>query len=100
MIIPSETPLAKDVDFERLSHYEICGGSIKNAVYRAAANAALRDIGKFAILSSMVIVLPYYITFMILGKRFVYMADLDEACNEELTKTAQKLNSDASTIYN
>ena len=44
-MIPSETPLADDVDFERLSRHEMCGGSIKSTVYRAAANAALRDEG-------------------------------------------------------
>ncbi len=47
MIIPSETPLADDVDFERLSRHQICGGDIKNAVYQAAANAALRDKGNY-----------------------------------------------------
>ena len=46
LTIPSETPLADDVDFERLSRHQICGGSIKNAIFRAAAEAALRPKGK------------------------------------------------------
>lgn len=46
LIIPEETPIADDVDFERLAYYEMCGGNIKNVVFRAAATAALRDTGK------------------------------------------------------
>ena len=46
LLIPSETPLADDVDFEKLSRHQLCGGSIKNAIFRAAAEAALRSEGK------------------------------------------------------
>ena len=47
MIIPEETPLADDVNFEVLARHEINGGNIKSAVFRAAARAALRDEGVF-----------------------------------------------------
>ncbi len=55
MIIPSETPLADDVDFERLSRHQICGGDIKNAVFRAAAEAALRSEGKLEFESELLL---------------------------------------------
>ena len=41
--IPEQAPLAKDVDWESLGkNYELAGGSIKQAVVRAATQAALR----------------------------------------------------------
>ena len=41
--IPEQAPLAKDVDWEALGKgYELAGGSIKQAVVRAATQAALR----------------------------------------------------------
>lgn len=41
--IPEQAPLAKDVDWEALGkNYELAGGSIKQAVVRAATQAALR----------------------------------------------------------
>ena len=41
--IPKQAPLAKDVDWEALGKgYELAGGSIKQAVVRAATQAALR----------------------------------------------------------
>ena len=46
VIIPEEAPLADDVDFERLAHYEMSGGNIKCAVFRAAARAALKEEGE------------------------------------------------------
>eukprot|EP00731_Ephydatia_muelleri_P032086 Em0023g593a len=42
LLIPEETPLAADVDFEKLAHFEMSGGNIKSAVFRAASRAALR----------------------------------------------------------
>lgn len=42
-MIPSQAPVAKDVDWEYLGRgYELAGGSIKNSVVRAATRAALR----------------------------------------------------------
>jgi len=41
--VPERCLLAKDVDFSELARrYEMCGGSIKNALLRAATSAALR----------------------------------------------------------
>ena len=45
LIIPEEAPLSVDVDFEQLAEFEMTGGSIKSAVFRAASRAALRDEG-------------------------------------------------------
>ena len=42
LLIPEETPLADDVDFERLARHEMSGGNVKSAVFRAASRAALR----------------------------------------------------------
>jgi len=43
-LIPSECPLADDIDFDELgSNFELSGGHIKNAVVRAAYRAAARD---------------------------------------------------------
>lgn len=46
MIIPEEAPLADDVDFEQLARFEMTGGNIKSAVFRAASRAALRGEGQ------------------------------------------------------
>ena len=46
MIIPEEVPLAEDVDFEKLAWFDMTGGNIKNAVFRAASRAALREEGE------------------------------------------------------
>ncbi len=44
-MIPSGAPIAPDVDFDNLGRYfELSGGSIKNAVLRAAYRAASRDL--------------------------------------------------------
>lgn len=49
-IHPKKTPLAPDVDFQKLAErYEVSGGDIKNAVIKAAAAAAAEagpDLGK------------------------------------------------------
>ena len=42
MIIPEEIPLAEDVDFEKLARFDMTGGNIKSAVFRAASRAALK----------------------------------------------------------
>ena len=42
MHIPKEAPLAKDVDFDQLGQrFELSGGHIKSAVFRAAVQASL-----------------------------------------------------------
>ncbi len=46
MLVPEETPLSDDVDFDRLARYEMSGGNIKSVIFRAAASAALRPEGK------------------------------------------------------
>ena len=46
LIIPEEAPLADDVDYEELAKFEMSGGNMKGAVFRAAARAALRDEGR------------------------------------------------------
>ena len=40
-----EAPLADDVDYQKLAQFEMAGGNMKGAVFRAAARAALRDEG-------------------------------------------------------
>lgn len=46
IIIPEEAPLADDVDYKELGRFEMTGGNMKGAVFRAAARAALRDEGE------------------------------------------------------
>jgi hypothetical protein len=42
LLIPGETPLEDGgVDYDKLAHYEMSGGDIKSAIFRAAARAAL-----------------------------------------------------------
>lgn len=66
MIIPSECPLATDVSTERLANqFDLSGGEIKSALLRAASRAALRSDE---------------------GNRILRMADLEESCNEEISK--------------
>ncbi|XP_057858145.2 cell division control protein 48 isoform X3 [Cryptomeria japonica] len=49
-MIPKETPLAEDINFEDLGHrFEFTSGSINMAIIRAAAKAALRDNKSFCI---------------------------------------------------
>ena len=103
MIIPEETPLSSDVDFERLSRHEMSGGNIKNVVFRAAATAALRDEGKLAVQGNTT--KTHSVGLFSTGKRQVSMDDLEESCEEELTKTAKRLgfrrqDSETARIYN
>ena len=42
MLIPEETPLEDSIDFDQLAQFEMSGGNIKSAIFRAAARAALR----------------------------------------------------------
>ncbi len=65
LLIPPECPLSKDVDFDELGRlYEMSGGAIKSAVFRACTRAALK----------------------IAEKRVVTMADLTFAGREEMKK--------------
>jgi len=66
LLLPTEAPLAEDVDLDALaSRYTMAGGNIKSAVFRAASRAALRrDV----------------------AARKVTMADLVSACDEEIAK--------------
>lgn len=50
MIIPEEVPLAEDMDFEKLARFDMTGGNIKSAVFRAASRAALRGEGEQRVL--------------------------------------------------
>ena len=82
-MIPEETPLDGDVDFERLARYEMSGGNIKSAIFRAASRAALRPD----------------------KDRRLKMEDLDEAAEEEMGKTSMRTSfrrqdSDTARIYN
>jgi len=43
-LVPKETPLADDVDFDALANkYEFVGSSIHTAIFKAASYAAMRD---------------------------------------------------------
>ena len=82
-MIPEETPLDSGVDFERLARYEMSGGNIKSAIFRAASRAALRPD----------------------KDRQLTMQDLDEATEEEMGKTSMRMkfrrqDSDTAQIYN
>lgn len=80
--IPPETPLSEDVDFDKLSQFEMSGGDIKSAVFRAASRAALRPE----------------------KDRKLGMEDLLSAANEEIGKGARnnfrRQDSDAARMYN
>ena len=83
MILPAEAPLDKDIDFERLANYEMTGGNVQSAVFRAASRAALRDE----------------------DKRIINHEDLESAINEELNKNSgrnsfRRQDSDATRMYN
>ena len=79
------------MDLEQLSRHEMSGGSIKNAVYRAAASAALRDDeGEPQSSSKSTVIASFSVLhFFCSGARYVTMEDLEEACEEEITKTAK-----------
>merc|ERR1712029_629636 len=67
--LPAQCPVAKDVDFGELARrYEMAGGSVKNALLRAATAAALRDGGEHKLT----------------------MADLLAACDAEVSKMGSK----------
>lgn len=83
LLIPSETPLDEDVDYEKLSEFEMSGGDIKSAIFRAASRAALR---------------PEKL-------RRLMMDDLVGAAKEEIGKAStrnsfRRQDSDAARMYN
>ncbi|XP_065889621.1 uncharacterized protein [Dysidea avara] len=83
LILPPEAPVADDVDFTRLATYEVTGGSVKSAVFRAASRAALREE----------------------DKRTINHNDLESAIEEEINKNSSRTgfrrqDSDASRMYN
>ena len=83
MILPPEAPVADDVDFTRLASYEVTGGSVKSAVFRAASRAALREE----------------------DKRTINHNDLESAIEEEINKNSSRTSfrrqdSDATKMYN
>lgn len=43
-MFPAEAPLDKDIDWRKLAKFEVAGGHIKNAVLRAAREAAVADL--------------------------------------------------------
>ncbi len=81
--IPEETPVADDVDFERLARHDMTGGNIKSSVFRAASRAALRSE----------------------DQRKVFMEDLEDAAEEEIGKSTKhtsfrRQDSDTAAMYN
>eukprot|EP00178_Gracilaria_changii_P026024 TRINITY_DN79959_c0_g1_i1.p1 TRINITY_DN79959_c0_g1~~TRINITY_DN79959_c0_g1_i1.p1 ORF type:complete len:141 (-),score=21.61 TRINITY_DN79959_c0_g1_i1:10-408(-) len=63
-LIPTECPLAPDVNFKTLGQrFELTGGSIKSAIFRAASRAAIRE-----------------------SDRIIRMADLEKSGKEEESK--------------
>ncbi|XP_064405407.1 uncharacterized protein LOC135350521 [Halichondria panicea] len=83
LIIPEEAPLADDVDYQKLAQFEMAGGNMKGAVFRAAARAALRDE----------------------EDRRITLQDLMEAAQEEVGKATPRMgfrrqDSDAARMFN
>ena len=82
LLIPPETPLSKDVDFDKLSEFEVSGGDIKSAIFRAASRAALRPE----------------------VERKLKMADLLNAAEDEVGKASRnnfrRQDSDTAGMYN
>lgn len=83
LLIPEETPIADGVDFERLGRFEMSGGNIKSAVFRAASRAALRKK----------------------EDRVLQMKDLEDSAQDEMGKTSMRTSfrrqdSDAARMYN
>ncbi len=83
LLIPKETPLDDDIDFERLGRFEMSGGNIKSAVFRAASRAALRKK----------------------EDRRVKMTDLEDSAEEEVGKSStrtsfRRQDSDTARMYN
>lgn len=68
-ILPKECPLGPGVSLSTLANrFELSGGDIKSALFRAASRAALRTNDK---------------------DRILRMQDLEEACQEELNKRSE-----------
>lgn len=82
LLIPPETPVSEDVDFDKLSGFEVSGGDIKSAIFRAASKAALRPE----------------------AQRKVMMEDLVGAAEDEVGKASRsnfrRQDSDAARMYN
>lgn len=82
LLIPPETPVSEDVDYEKLSEFEVSGGDIKSAIFRAASRAALRPE----------------------AERRLTMEDLVGAAKEEVGKADRndfrRQDSDAARMYN
>lgn len=83
LLIPEETPLDDDVDFERLARHDMTGGNIKSSIFRAASRAALRSE----------------------GSRKLSMDDLEASAEEEVGKSStrtsfRRQDSDAARMYN
>jgi SpoVK/Ycf46/Vps4 family AAA+-type ATPase len=83
ILIPQETPLSDDIDYEALSRQEMTGGNIKSCIFRAACRAALRTK----------------------EERRVTQQDLMEAAEEEVGKEStrtsfRRQDSDAARMYN
>ena len=81
MLLPRETPITDDVNFELLSNHELTGGNIQNVVFRAASRAALKDK----------------------DQRSITHGDLELAVKEELNKNFEQMrNKDfgAARMYN
>ena len=74
--------MSEDVDYEKLSEFEVCGGDIKSAIFRAASRAALRPE----------------------AERKLTMADLVTSAEEEMGKGSRnnfrRQDSDTARMYN
>lgn len=81
LLIPVEAPIAADVDYDLLSRkYDMAGGNIKSAVFRAASRAALRPASV---------------------DRVICMLDLTKACDEEQDKEQSRItNAMRTAMYN
>ncbi len=82
LLIPHETPISKEVDYEILAEHEMSGGDIKSAIFRAASKAALRSE----------------------KERILMMDDLVSASDDEVGKASRsgfrRQDSDAARMYN
>ena len=76
LLIPNETPVKEPIDFNYLSSFDMCGGAIKNSIFRAAAKAALRPV----------------------PERMITYDDLLKAATDELDKANRNLG-DIKNIY-
>ncbi|XP_019854420.1 PREDICTED: uncharacterized protein LOC105313451 [Amphimedon queenslandica] len=83
LLIPEETPMEEGIDFNKLAGFDMSGGQIKSAIFRAAARAALRSS----------------------KDRLLRMSDLEESAEEEVGKTStrtsfRRQDSAAESMYN